>query len=173
LNDAPNENKMKKIIDVNTGQVRIGRGKTALRSVAIGSCIVVAAYDSNNRIGAMAHIMLPGSAPKRSSEKTKYAANAMEHMFNSMIGAGANKDNIEACLVGAGNVLQKKDDSICRDNIESATKLLEQNQIPVRGSVLGGTQRKGVFMDVDSGRVTCTEGDGPERLLWKPAEEAP
>jgi chemotaxis protein CheD len=164
---------MKEIIDVNTGEVRIGRGKTVLRSVAIGSCIVVAAYDPSNKIGAMAHIMLPGTAPKKSAEKTKYAANAIEQMLTSMISAGTNKDDVETCLVGAGNVLKKQDDTICRDNIESATKLLEQDQIPIRASVLGGTQRKGVFMDLETGKITCTEGDGPETLLWKPDKEDP
>ncbi|MHC4476729.1 MAG: chemotaxis protein CheD [Planctomycetota bacterium] len=164
---------MKKVVDVNTGEVKIGRGKTVLRSVAIGSCIVVAAYDSKSRIGAMAHVMLPGSAPRRSVEKTKYAADAIEQMLNSMIEEGVSKDNVEACLVGGGNVLKKKGDTICRENISSTTQVLGQEQIPIRGSVLGGTERKGIFMDVESGKVTCTEGDGPERLLWKAAERAP
>ena len=36
---------MKEVVDVNTGEVKIGRKKTILRSIAIGSCIVIAAYD--------------------------------------------------------------------------------------------------------------------------------
>ena len=67
------ELKMEEIIDVNTGQVRFGRGDVVLRSLAIGSCIAVAAYDAEARVGALAHIMLPGRAPEDCLEKTRYA----------------------------------------------------------------------------------------------------
>ncbi|MHC4464156.1 MAG: chemotaxis protein CheD, partial [Planctomycetota bacterium] len=115
---------MREIIDVNTGEVKVGGEKVVLRSIAIGSC-VIAAYDSEKKIGAMAHVMLPGSAPKKALERTKYAANAIEEMIYQMTGAGADKDNIEVCLVGGGNVLKKEDDTICRDNIKSTTQLLK------------------------------------------------
>ena len=42
---------MKDVVDVNSGEVKIGRGKMMLRSVAIGSCVVVTAYDFRKKIG--------------------------------------------------------------------------------------------------------------------------
>jgi chemotaxis protein CheD len=163
---------MREIVDVNTGEVKVGGEKVVLRSIAIGSCIVIAAYDSEKKIGAMAHVMLPGSAPKKALERTRYAADAIEEMIYQMTGAGADKDNIEVCLVGGGNVLKKEDDTICRDNIKSTTQLLKEKHIPVRSAVLGGTERKGVFLDVRSGIVSYTEGDGKEQPLWKPTGKA-
>lgn len=159
---------MKEIIDVNTGQVRLGRGEVILRSLAIGSCIAVAAYDSEARIGAMAHIMLPGRAPEKSSERTKYAANAIDEMIGLMLEAKSRNGNVEVCLVGAGNVLQKEDDTICVANMQSITRLLEERNIPIRATVLGGTERKSMFFDVESGNVSYKKGDGQERLLWGP-----
>lgn len=159
---------MKEIIDVNTGQVRLGRGEVILRSLAIGSCIAVAAYDSEARIGAMAHIMLPGSAPEKSSERTKYAANAIDEMIGLMLEAKSRNGNVEVCLVGAGNVLQKEDDTICVANMQSITRLLDERNIPIRATVLGGTERKSMFFDVESGNVSYKKGDGQERLLWGP-----
>ena len=158
---------MKKIIDVSTGEIKVGVNKTLLRSAAIGSCIAIAAYDSNKKVGAMAHIMLPGSAPEKSLEKTKYAAEAINEMIKKMIDAGSKHCDIEVCLVGGGNVLQKKNDTICKDNIESTTMLLAKRNIPIRASVLGGTTRKGIFLDIESGVVIYTEGDKKEKLLWK------
>ncbi|MHC4573020.1 MAG: chemotaxis protein CheD [Planctomycetota bacterium] len=159
---------MNEIIDVSTGEVRVGGSKTILRAIAIGSCIVIAAYDPKQRIGAMAHVMLPGSAPKKAAEKTKYAADAIDKMIKDMAAAGSNKDDIEVCLVGGGNVLNRQDDTICKDNIDSTTGLLRKKQIPVRSSALGGTERKGVFLNVENGSISCTEGDKKEKLLWKP-----
>lgn len=162
---------MEEIIDVNTGEVKVGSKKVVLRSVAIGSCIVIAAYDFKKRTGAMAHIMLPGHAPKKVSEKAKYAADAIDEMISQMTRTGTNKDDIEVCLVGAGNVLKKKDDTICKDNIKSTTQFLGEKHIPIRATVLGGTKRKGVFLDVESGSISYTEGDGKEKPLWKPTRK--
>ena len=86
-----------------------------------------------------------------------------------MLEAGAGTDEIEVCLVGAGNVLQKSDDTICTANIESVTGILKEKNIPVMASVLGGTKRKGVFMDVENGSISYTEGDDPVKLLWQPS----
>jgi chemotaxis protein CheD len=159
--------KMKKIVDVSTGEVEFGGEKTILRSTAIGSCIVIAACDFKKKAGALAHIMLPGRAPQSDSDRTKYAADAIEHMLQGMNRAGANEGNVEVCLVGAGNVLKEEDDTICEQNIESTTKLLQQRNIPVRASVLGGTERKSVSLDIAGGKVFYTEGDGDEKLLWE------
>jgi chemotaxis protein CheD len=163
---------MKEIIDVNTGEVRVGSNKTVLRSLAVGSCIVIAAYDSQHRIGAMAHVMLPGSAPERTEDRTKYAADAIDELIAKMHRAGASKADIEVCLVGGGNVLRKENDTICRENIRSTTQFLRERGIPVRASVLGGTERKGVFLDVETGSISYSEGDGKEKPLWKRKQES-
>ncbi len=158
---------MKRIIDVSTGEVQLGGEKIILRSTAIGSCIVIAAFDFKKKVGALAHIMLPGRAPQNNSDKTKYAADAIDQMLQGMTQAGANKGDIEVCLVGAGNVLEEKDDTICEQNIESTTQLLRQRQIPIRASVLGGTERKSISLDITGCKVFYTEGDGDEKLLWQ------
>ena len=84
-----------------------------------------------------------------------------------MTRTGANQCELEVCLVGAGNVLKKQDDTICKGNIESTTELLKKKHIPVRAAALGGTERKGVSLDVESGSIYYTEGDSREKLLWK------
>ena len=159
---------MKDITDVNTGQVRLGRGNVILRSLAIGSCIAVAAYDSRAKIGAIAHIMLPGSAPEESPEKTRYAENAIDEIIDVMIYSGSQKGNIKVCLVGAGNVLKKEDDTICVDNIRSTMRILDERGIPIKATALGGSERKSIFLDIETGKVAYSKGNGPKELLWKP-----
>ncbi len=158
---------MEEIIDVNTGEVRTARNKTTLRAMAIGSCIVITGYDRNNKAGAMAHIMLPGSAPEKESQKSKYAADAVDELIKQM--PRGQTSDIEVCLVGGGNVLQKDNDTICERNIESVTELLKEKGISVIASALGGMERRTVRLDVETGTVTYSEGDSKEKLLWKPA----
>jgi chemotaxis protein CheD len=162
-----NNIKMKDVIDVGTGAVGVTSAGVMLRSTAIGSCIVIAAYDSSKKVGAMAHIMLPGSAPRKTLEKTKYAVNAIDEMVNRMSRLGSNRGDIEVCLVGGGNVLQRQNDTICNNNIRSTIGLLKEKHIAIAARVLGGTKRKSISLDVESGSVYYTEGDKKEKLLWK------
>lgn len=162
---------MQEIFDVNTGQVVVTTGAATLQSLAIGSCIVVAAYDPRTKNAGMSHIMLPGPAPQSSSEKTRYAFNGIEHLLNQMIKSGSVIGDIEVCLVGAGNILRKEDDNLCQSNIQSVTAILAGKNIPIRASILGGFERKGVFLDTPSGRVSYSQGDGAVSLLWQPTDE--
>ncbi len=158
---------MYRIVDVNTGEVAVRRGEFILRAMAIGSCIVITAYDSRTKNAGMAHIMLPGHAPKKSCEKAKYALTGIEQLLNQMFEAGANADETEVCLVGGGNVLKKENDTICEANVESVTQILKEKNILIRASVLGGTKRKSVFIDVENGCISYIEGDEKEKTLWQ------
>jgi chemotaxis protein CheD len=165
---------MRRIIDVQIGEIKGGQGKVILRSKAIGSCIAIAAYDGTKNIGALAHVMLPGSAPanKEPSEKTKYAADAIDAMVCRMNDLGSKRGDIEMALVGGGNVLNRKEDTICRDNIESALELLRRRQLRVKAHAVGGTNRRSVSLDVEHGIVSYTEGNGSEMELWRPQKAA-
>lgn len=46
-------------VDVSTGEVKALKDRGILSSSAFGSCVGVVAYDPRNRVGALAHIMLP------------------------------------------------------------------------------------------------------------------
>ena len=158
---------MKKTINAGSGEVKAGQ-EIILKSSAIGSCVVIAAYDSKKKVGALAHVMLPGASPKKETfQKTRYATDAVDETMNRMIHLGAGKDSIEVCLVGGGNVLKKKDDTICQENITSVVGLLNKKGIKIRAMAVGGTERKSISFDVKMGAVYYTEGDVKEKLLWK------
>ena len=158
---------MKKVIDVQIGQIEVAKGKVILQSKAIGSCIAIVAYDPKRNIGSLAHVMLPGRAPagKEPSERTKYAADAIDGIVAKMSKLGSKKADLEVTLVGGGNVLNRADDTICKDNIESTMQILREKGLKVRARALGGTDRKGVSLDVECGTVSYTEGNGSERQL--------
>jgi len=165
---------MWRIIDVQIGEIRVAKGKAVLKSKAIGSCIAIAAYDTTKNIGALAHVMLPGRAPagKKGSERTKYATDAIEAMVRQMNDLGSRSSDIEVVLVGGANVLNRKDDTICKDNIKSTLKLLREKQMKVKARAIGGTNRRSVSLDVEHGSVSYTESNGGEMQLWKARKAA-
>ena len=165
--DSTGNFRMRRIVDVDTGYVMARPSGFILRVNAIGSCIAVAAYDGTAKIAGMAHVMLPGRAPETAGHKTKYAVDAIEHMIELMLQHGAKKSRIEVALIGAGNVLCKKDDTICESNIKSVIATLAETNIPVRTSSLGGRQRRSALLDTCTGCLSYTQGDGPVTLLWQ------
>ena len=54
-------------IEVGMGEGAVAVDPQVLSSPGIGSCVAVALYDSERRIGGMAHVMLPDSAGTRNS----------------------------------------------------------------------------------------------------------
>ena len=159
---------MKKIIEVQTGEVEAGRGEIILKSDAIGSCVVITAYDSKKKLGAMAHVMLPGRSPQKDfPHRTRYAADAIEVMINKLARLGVNKDEIEVCLVGGGNVLKRNGDTIWKDNIDSVVELLREKGIKIGAKALGGTERRSVSFNVERGSVSYAEAAEDEKLLWE------
>jgi chemotaxis protein CheD len=158
---------MKQTIDVFTGEVKSGGKSTELVSHAIGSCIVITAYDPKNRMGGMAHVMLPGKAPdKNIRQRTRYADDAIEELIHSIHIAPEDFQRIEICLVGAGNVLNKLDDIICNKNIQSIIKLLKMKNLTISAQSLGGTKRRAVRFDIETGNIFLKKGDSKEILLW-------
>ena len=51
-------------IDVLTGGIAARKNTGIIRVSALGSCIAVIMHDKKNKIGGIAHIMLPGKSPE-------------------------------------------------------------------------------------------------------------
>jgi chemotaxis protein CheD len=159
---------MKAEIMVATGEVWATAQKIILKSDAIGSCVVVAAYDVEAGIGSLAHIMLPGSSSLSSrGYNTKYAFDAIEDMLYKMIRLRASREHIEACLVGAGNVLNDANDTICLAVLNSVAGILKEKGIRIVAQAVGGNIRRGISLDIEHGAVHYFEGDGDVALLYK------
>jgi len=157
---------------VNTGEVSSGGIETILNSGAIGSCVVITAFDPQVKVGAMAHVMLPGKSPEKSSTiSTRYSANAIEEMLSQLEKLGIKKENIEICLVGGANVLKRENDTIGKDNLDSVEELLREKQIEIIAKAVGGFERRTVLFDIGKGCIYYTVGDSKQKMLWQTASE--
>ncbi|MCF8298324.1 MAG: chemotaxis protein CheD [Saprospiraceae bacterium] len=153
---------------VNTGEVRSGGSDTILNSGAIGSCVVVTAFDSEKKIGGMAHIMLPGICPYKNHLHTnRYAANAIEEILSQLKKFGINKEKIEICIIGGANVLKRENDTIGKDNLDSVEKLLSERQIRIKAKAIGGVERRTVLFDIAKSCIHYTVGDSKQKILWQ------
>lgn len=162
------ENSLKIMQYVNTGEVNSGGIDTILNSGAIGSCVVITAFDSVKKVGAMAHVMLPGTLAVRNQlHATRYAANAIEEMLFQLKNFGIEKENIEIFLVGGANVLKRENDTIAKDNVDSIEMILKEKQIEIKAKSTGGFERRTVLFDIGKGCIYYTVGDSKQKILWQ------
>lgn len=164
---------MSKELNIFTGEVKYGKNNILLKSNAIGSCVVVVAFDLKKKIGGIAHIMLPGKAPRKKGVQTfRYAKNAIDELLEGMRKNGSTLANIKVSLVGGSNVLQRDDDTIAQANIDSVLEIINNNKIEIVAKSLGGVLRRTVIFDLGSGEVRFTHGDSAEMLLFKVNERS-
>jgi chemotaxis protein CheD len=152
---------------VNSGEVNACKGEGILRARALGSCVAVTAYSPDCRVGAMAHVMLPGTQiAEGSPHDLKYAEDAIQEMMRLLTSLGVGKSGIHVCLVGGGNVLGADHESPGEDTVQSVTEVLAMTGITPVATEVGGTQRRSCALDLGCGRVTYTVGDSAEMVLW-------
>lgn len=153
-------------IEVSTGEVKVASAGIALTASALGSCIAVIACAPHQRIGGIAHVMLPGRAKTaQARERFRYAEDAIERLVAMMCEHGASPSGLSVCLAGAANVLRRDDDVICAMNMNSVYAILAEQALPVEARCLGGFLRRRVAFDIATGLVLCAVGDEDYRPL--------
>ena len=152
---------------VPSGQIVTGSKDEIITSSPLGSCVAVVAYDTKNRIGGMAHVMLPGRSHRENRcDKNKYVCDGINNLLCKLHESEAQNSNIEICLIGGANVLKKENDFIAKTLVISVLKTIDEKKIKIRASSLGGFERRSARLNVKTGTVCCTIGGSAEKVLW-------
>lgn len=151
---------MSEIIEIKTAELYIGHNDQVIRTGSVGSCVVIALYDKEKRIGALAHAMLPSSSKGDSVINEKYPARyvdlAIENLVNLLEKKGSKRVNISAKLVGGASMFRKltsEKNSIGTQNIQMARQKLQELNIPIEAEDTGGSSGKMVIFDLRTGIV--------------------
>lgn len=144
----------------------VGTGDIVLRSTPLGSCIAVMAYSRARSTGGLAHILLPGEAPKEKTEDTdKYAENAIPNLLHKLAAYGISGSDLEIVLVGGANVLKDEKDDLPFRIVENITEVVKKNKLKLAASSLGGFERRTAELDVKTGIVKYTIGNSRKRII--------
>lgn len=157
-----------RVREVLTGEVRTEGAGTIMLVSALGSCIAVIMHDPIVQIGGIAHVMLPGKCRQAGhADRFRYADDAIAELLSQMLQKGAKKEDLVICLAGAGNVLQRSEDSICTMNIEAVNEALRLLGLTVSAESLGGVQRRSVRLDIAAGTVLYSVDGGQFSVLFE------
>lgn len=162
-------------IEVQMGDIAVAKDKDNLIALGVGSCLVITFYDSKQKIGALAHTILPARRissdarnPKDAmpacrherrktdceSLDTRYADTAIDEMVKRIEAHGAKREFIEAKLIGGANMFSAFTSKIGENNISYAREKLKKIGIAIAGECVGGSQGRSVEFSVASGIVT-------------------
>lgn len=153
-------------VEVPMGEIKVAKAGENLIALGIGSCLVITFYDSKQKIGALAHTMLPARRmssevrdPKderrlSASPDTRYADTAMDEMIKRIEAQGAKRENLKAKIIGGANMFSAITSKIGEDNISYAREKLKKIGIAIVGECVGGSQGRSVEFSVTTGIVT-------------------
>jgi chemotaxis protein CheD len=148
---------MPRKIEVTMGRGAVTRAPHIISSSGLGSCVVVTLYDTEQRLGGLAHIMLPDSNNLNSYHHPyKCADTAIATLIKELRSMRATHRDMVAKLVGGAKMFLASDDfgpGIGDQNIISIKRILERKRIPVIGENTGGNYGRNVEFYLDSGKV--------------------
>jgi len=148
---------MQNKIEVTMGKGAVTRAPHIISSSGLGSCVVVTLYDAKQKLGGLAHIMLPDSSSLNGDHPPyKCADTAITTLIKELRTMRATPQYMVAKLVGGAKMFLSSDDfgpGIGDQNIISIKRILKRSRIPVIAENTGGNYGRNVEFYLDSGRV--------------------
>jgi chemotaxis protein CheD len=133
------------------------RPEHVLVTHALGSCIGVAIYDPEAKVGGLLHYMLPESSldPGRAQENPfMFADTGIPRLFRECYSMGAQKHRLRVKVAGGGQVLGGQEHfQIGRRNYAALRRIFLKNNVLIDHEDVGGCQARTLFLEIASGRV--------------------
>ena len=156
-------------IRVKVADYAVARDDTTIATIGLGSCIAIALYDSVNRIGGLAHILLPSvSLSRDTSNAAKFPETAVPMMLREMRKLGAN-GRITAKIAGGssmfGSLLPGGGINMGERNIVATREALAANGVALTAEDVGGDYGRSIYFDLSSGKVVVKSLRAGESVL--------
>lgn len=157
-----------KRIDVKMGDLRSATSPGILKITSLGSCLAVIVFDPVNKLGAVAHVMLPTcTSPELGRARPgKYADTAIEALLKALPGVPASR--LRVWMIGGASMFALEGSAalqIGQRNVEVAKKRLAAAGIIHFAEETGGTTGRTVELDTRAGEVSIHSATGVKRLI--------
>jgi chemotaxis protein CheD len=133
-------------------------GSIQLCAPNLGSCLGVAVYDTELKLGGMIHCLLPmakSDPDKAKSNPCMYVDSGVSELLNVMFKQGAKKERIKIYAVGGANI---NDDNnifeIGKKNYTVFRKMMWKNNMLINTEDVGGACSRTLTLFIDTGKVT-------------------
>jgi chemotaxis protein CheD len=150
---------MRQMERVAISEYRIARAPVVLVAYGLGSCLGIAIHDPRQKIGGLAHTLLPAPRPGVPELRpTKFVDSAIRLMVADLLAQGAARERLLVKLVGGANMFEplylQAEEGIGARNIRAARETLQALALPLQGEDVGGTFGRTMEFDLESGAVS-------------------
>lgn len=134
-----------------------------LRTNSLGSCLGIIIYDKKNKIGSLAHTMLPNLYENYDFEthKGKFVDSAIPYMIDTLEHRGAYRHNLNAMIFGGSQMFFTSSQSLIQNigkkNIDTSIKIFKEYNIPIIANETGGQISRTIELYCDKGLVILYE----------------
>ena len=130
-----------------------------LVAYGLGSCIGVAAFDHEAKVGGLAHVLLPKSAAgtvRNAAEPARFADSGIDTLLQEMESQGAKRSRIEIKLAGGAAVLGRENAQrfkIGERNAEAIRDKLQEHGLRATGEEIGGNKGRTLELHIVDGKT--------------------
>ncbi len=146
-----------------TNEVRVGIADLAIFeaptnavTIGLGSCIGIFIHDEVKKNAALIHIMLPDSTiSKEVTNQFKFADLAIPYAIKKLIEKGSRRENLIAKICGGAAMFKFSqtpiNSEIGQRNGIAVKKILNEENINIKGEDLGGNKGRTVYVNAETG----------------------
>jgi chemotaxis protein CheD len=123
---------------------------------SVGSCVAICIYDSVNRCGGLAHIMLPNAGTDCKSIPSKYAESAVPTLVGAIKKLAGGGSCLLAKIAGGADMFSGLKCGMLRigeKNVQASRQALQTEGIRIVAEDVGGTSGRRVSFNVVDGSV--------------------
>ena len=157
------------VIVVGMADLKVAKSPDILTTLGLGSCIGITLYAGANKIGGMAHIMLPTYKGFEGQNIAKFADSAIIELVNQLARIGAPRASLVAKIAGGAHMFGRSQNNdmlkIGERNAAASLAILKQLGIPVKANDTGGTHGRTIELHMDTGALKIRTVGAGEKFI--------
>lgn len=134
-----------------------GDTSETLVSYSLGSCIGLAIYDPQARVGGMLHYMLPDSSldsNKAARTPAMFADTGIPLLFKGAVRRGLAKSRARVVVAGAAEIMDESGFfNIGKRNYDALRAIFASNGVSIDAEDVGGRLNRTLYLDISTGRI--------------------
>jgi len=132
----------------------------------VGSCVALCLYDYKQKMGGLAHIMIPGRDKNQvSSLPAKFSENAFEELIKEF----GESDDIVAKIAGGAHIFKHENGNglfdVGKKNTDYIKNMLKKRNIPIISEDIGEDFGRWVHLEIKTGIVTIKTKKGSDKII--------
>jgi chemotaxis protein CheD len=151
---------------IGLGEHKVIKNEAAILScIGLGSCVALCAYDPVEKVGGVAHIVLPTCGNKDGKPRTaKYVDTGVPLLMEEMVSLGGVKSRLVVKATGGARMFSIPGANgrlnVGERNVEELKQALAREGISAKAMEVGGTRGRTLKFFIDTGKVIVKEVDG-------------